>query len=325
MPCSAANLVDFCSDYVGEGGVCTTGPNAAEGRALVIKEFNGAIPVLLSRLDSKGTLWEWKVKVTSQTFTLPFDCLEPRQAWMDNVPLMQRDSFYQGQLGVGMCNAPWQIFGSQMIDMGDGWALPYDWPKHFGTQYALVAEAGADVGKTVRVKYKDQNHDAQEEDVTLLPDQRLSVTAGTVSDVTYINKGQTEGAVRGYIFYPQTGASAWIGTIPAQVSSPSYRKKKIPHCYECPCGSTLVVRGKIRFFPIRSETDEIPICNQLAMAYACKSMYASRNGYYDEVEKALSRAVNELNREMQDAENPSSVSQLQVAAPWGRSFAKGWT
>lgn len=323
--CAIGDIIDLIGPFAGEGGICTEGN--PDGRALVMKEINGAIPLLLRRLDSQGTFYDYKVIVNSQTITLPMDCLEARQASLNGFPMVQRDEFYQGSIGSSQCDTgSWSCSGNEMIDLGDGFALPYDWPNHFDTRYGLTAVAASDAGKSVHVKFEDQHGVTQEEDIILLPDQQLAVTTLPVRNVQFIRKGQTDGAVRGYIYYPQTGVRVWMGTIPSSVSSPSYRKKKIPHC-PCACGSTLLVKGKLRFFPTRSETDEIPFSasNFLSIGYACKSMYASRNGYFDEANAALAAAVNELNKELQDASNDGVVSQISIQAPWRRNeFVKSW-
>lgn len=329
MSCQIGDVIDFVGPYTGESGTCTEGN--PQGRSFVIGEINKAIPILLSRLDSKGTLFEWKVCVNSQTFTLPYDCLEPRQAWLNNQSLVQRDEFYQGQLGVGQnSGAPWVIGGNQLIDLGDGFSLPYDWPNHTDTHYGLVAENNQDAGTVVRVRLLDQHGSEVFEDITLLPDQQVAVSQNIVTNITYQHKGQTNGAVRGYIVYPQLGTTAWIGTFPGVVIVPSYRKKKIPANYSCNgfnggSTGTLVIKGKLRYFPVRSELDPIPISNALALGYACQTLYLSRNGERQAANEALEFAVNELERELQDNQSNSTVTQIQVMAPWGRNrFARAW-
>lgn len=325
MSIAAGEVIDYLGPFFGESGVCTVGNPA--GRAQVLSELNNAIPLLLKRLDSKGALHTWKVCVRSQTFTLPYDCLEPRQVWLNNQALVQRDEFYQGQLGVGQCSgAPWILSGPQLVDLGDGFALPYDWPPHTNTFYGLTAESDVDAGSVVHLILLDQHGKETEEDVVLLSDQRMAVTQNIVTGIKLQHKGQTNGAIRGSIVYPQRHSTAWIGTFPKQVITTNYRKKRIPPHFPCNNDSTLVIKGKLRYFPIDSELDPIPISDPQALGYAFQSLFCSRNKDRQGANEAIELAVNELEKQLSDSVAPAVVVQMQVGAPFGRNrFAKGWT
>lgn len=315
MPTIVQDVIDFVAPFIGENGVCVN----SDTIPLIITEMNRAIPLLMKRMDAKGTIAWWKVPLRSQTFTLPYDCLEPRQMFLNNVALEQRDQFYQGQLGVGLkCAGPWMCTGPQLIDEGDDFALPYDWPPHFDTRYGLVSEANSDAGKQVTVRFHNRLGDLLTEQVTLLPDQQIATTQSDVRDVVFQSKGQTNGAVRGYVFYPQTGQRVWIGTFPSFVLIPRYRKKRIPHCFPCGQDGVLVILGKIRYFPVQGVLDEIPISDPEAIGYACKALQAMRNSRFEEMSAALSLGLNELDKQNQDSESRGTVTQISVAAPLGR-------
>lgn len=323
MPTTVQDVLEYVATFVGENGVCPI----PENYDYIIQQINAAVPLLMKRLDSKGTLHTWKQYINSQTFTLPYDCLEVRQAWLNNVSLRQRDSFYQGELGVGIqCTGPWQCWGHDLIDLGDDFPLPYDWPNHFDTRYGLVAESNADAGKEVTVRFTNRLGDLLTEQVTLLPNQQMAVTVSDVREVQFQSKGQTNGAVRGYIYYPQTGQSVWTGTFPSFVAIPRYRKKKLPHCFDgCRYPSTLVFTGKLRYFPVQSLTDEIPISDPFALGYACKALTAMRNSRYDEANATLTLAAVELDKQLQDESSRAAISQIQISAPFGQhSFGHTW-
>ena len=298
--CALGDIIEYIAERSGEGGTCTT----PQGRAYVLKQVNQAIPILLRRIDAAGSLWSWRVTLRSQTFTLPADCLEPRQVWLNGCAIGQRDEFYQGQLGVGQCSgAPWVCAGAQLIDLGDGFALPYDWPDHHkDTRYGLTAESDDDAGKTVHLRLKNQHGDTVDEDLVLLPDQQMAVTVNVVTDVLYQNKGQTTGSIRGSVVYPQLGSTAWIGTFAPQVIAPTYRKKKIPMCYPCGTCPTLEVLGKLRFYPIRTELDPLPICNEEALGFAVQALFESRNNRFEDADAALGRALQSLDFENMTAQ-----------------------
>lgn len=324
MPTTVQDVIEYVSSFVGENGVCGTDPSQYP---FIIHELNGAIPLLMKRLDAKGTLHQWKQYISSQTFTLPYDCLEIRQAWLNNISLRQRDSFYQGELGVGIqCSGPFQCWGHDLIDLGDDFALPYDWPNHFDTHYGLVAESNADAGTQVTVRFYNRLGDLLTEQITLLPDQQLAITVSDVREVVFQSKGVTNGAIRGYIYYPQTNQRVWNGTFPSFVSIPRYRKKKLPHCFgNCSFPSTLVFTGKVRYFPVQNVLDEIPISDQYALGYACKALTAMKNSRFDEANTALTLGVNELDKQLEDESSRASITQIQVSPPFRpHAFSKSW-
>jgi hypothetical protein len=324
MPTTLLEVADFIAPCIGENGICPVPASYPQ----IIRTANRVIPMLMKRLDAKGTLVEWSQRIESQILTLPYDCLEIRQCWLNNRALEQRDSFYQGQLGVGQkCAGPWVCRGHELIDLGDDFALPYDWPPHFDTRYGLVAESNADAGHGVTVRFKNRLGDLLTETITLAPDQQLSTTASDVTQVVFQSKGQTNGALRGYIYYPQTGAQVWCGTFPSFVAIPRFRKKKIPHCHEVRCPSTLVILGKLRFFPVQNITDEIPISDPEALAWGCRALNALQNSRTQEYNDNMTFAINELDRQLYDESSRATVSQIQITGPWGRhafGHSIGW-
>jgi hypothetical protein len=321
--CTLLEIVDILAQNYGEGGIC----NSPSSYPKIIALLNKAIPPLMTRIDSKYTIADWMVPVWSQEFTLPIDCLEPRQVWLNGESVEQRDGWYEGKLGVGLqpergCPC---CEGHQLIDKGDGWALPYKWPPHFDTRLGFLSENDGDAGAGIQVRVIDRNRSEVCETVTLNANQQLAVTNSDVTDVRFIRKGLTKGQVRAYIYYPQTAQAVWTGTFPSFVQVPTYRKKKLPHWFPRECTGVLVIKGKIRFFPIQSETDPLPITNGMGLAFAMKAVSAQARNDVEGFDNYMARAVKELDEELKDSVAPAVVSQASFKSPYGRrAFQKVW-
>lgn len=322
MNCTAADVFDFVAPNFGDGGIC---PNTPEAREQLLTELNNALKILMKRLDAEGTLFTWIVPVYGGIFALPQDCLEVRQAILNGQALIQRDQWYLGKLGMNNCDADRACDGAQLIDHGDGFALPYQWPDiHFDCRLGLMAESDADAGKTVQVRLRDRYGETKEEFIQLLPNQQTAVSDSAVTDVYFTKKPVTEGNVQRFVYYPQTQQRVSIDSLAPGLENVSYRKKQLPRSYYCGSG-VLKIRGKRRFQKLLKETDPLPICDEAALAFAFRALAAQRRGEIDAYNTNLTFAINELTREMQNAQSAAAVSQMTFRSGWGRQVGvKCW-
>jgi hypothetical protein len=196
MSCRATDLFPLIASSYGSSGMCPANgvdfSDSQKGELLLA--LNQSLPMLMKRLDAKGTLARWTVPVRGGVFCLPPDCLDVRQAFVNGCELNLRDQWYEGQIGhkVGPCSH--SCSGPDLIDMGDGYAIPEEWPgHHHDVRYGIAAENDEDAGKTVQVKLKDRYGNVQEETLTLLPYQQLAITESAVTDVVFQHKGLTKG------------------------------------------------------------------------------------------------------------------------------------
>lgn len=322
--CRAIDLFGIVSGSYGSAGMCPAdGVNfSTSQKAELLLAFNQSLPMLMKRLDAKGTLARWVVPVCGGVFTLPADCLDVRQAFLNGCELNLRDQWYEGQIGhklyQGSC-----CHGPDLIDMGDGFAIPEEWPsQHHDVRYGLMAEDDEDAGKTVQVKLLDDYGNVQEEVLELLKDQQLVLTDSPVTDIRYQYKGVTRGAVVGFISYPQ-GQKVRIARYAANVATPTYHKKKLPASFGC-CSGELSILGKMRFTPLQSETDTLPICDGMALSFGFQALHYLRERNLEGYNAALTFAVSELEKEMRDTQPAGVVSQMRTTSPF-RNVRRCWS
>lgn len=319
MPCDANSLLDVLQAHIGEGGLCI---RTDADKQIAIRALNEAIPMVMKRLDAVGTLWRWRLPEYNGCFCLPFDCLEARQVFTDGEPLTLRDEWYEGRLWSGIYGYDGYdgCPGSDLIDIGDGFPIPYAWPPHFDARFGVVALNDNDASEIVRVEVTNRYGHKIMEELTLAPDQQTVWTDSPVTDVTFLKKPVTQGFVGLYIYYPQTDKRVKITTLTPHVTIPSYRKKKLPPRWSC-CGE-VVIKGKRRFIPIVSEFDPLPICDQDALMFALQAVAARKRGDIQEYNSLLTFSVNELNKTLQDSNSAGIVSTMQFASPFGRRFSR---
>lgn len=309
---------------IGDSGVC------ADDTEQILANLNEAQQLLMKRLDAKGTLWYWCVPVTGGCFALPYDCLEARQAWLDGHAMEQRDQWWEGRLSVGIqdsgCqwNAGWvqRCGGHELIDLGDGYPTPNNWPGHPNTKLALVASSEGDAGKTVWVGYKDEYGTEQREELTLLADLQPVLTSGHVTSITSLNKPVTNGPVKAYVYYDFNGLRTGFAFYPAGVTNPSFRRKKVPFRYPDGCNGTLLIKGKRRFMPVRSMTDEMQICDTQALKFAVQALAAQLRKEPEEYNNYVALAVNELNKELENEQSRGVTATIQYRSPFGKAFGR---
>lgn len=317
--CRAVDVFEAVAPMVGDGGVCASDE---DGKILIIKSLNLAIEALMKRLDSKGTLWEYCLQVCSGCIGLPEDVLEVRQAWLDGKSLRLRDEWWQGQLSVGLKEG-WcgpgiiRCGAGDLIDLGDGYATPTNWPAIRNTKLALVAEDEGDAGVEVQVKVLDEYGHEKEEFLTLLNDLQPVISASHVSAIRFFHKPVTLGAVKAYVYYDYNSLRTAFAYYGPKTTTASFRRKKLPNGY---CGGgTMLIKAKRRFVPIVNETDELQICDKQALAWGVQAIAAQRRKDAQEYNNFLTLALNELLKEMADGQAPAASGQIQYVSPFGKS------
>lgn len=305
----------IASSY-GSSGMCPEGADgefSEEQQQELLTALNQMLPMLIKRLDTTGTLARWEVPVEGGIFSLPPDCLEVRQAFLNGCAITIRDRWFEGRIGHRLQKCDRWCGSSDLIDIGDGKSIPVPWPSHIqDTRYGVYAESDEDAGKPVQVRYKDRYGHAQEEALTLLPNQQITSTEGVLTDLTYQNKGVTAGAVVGMIQYG--GRSERLLRMPFNVASPSFHWKKLPMSFGNCCGELSII-GKIRFTPLTSVTDPLPICDEMALSFGLQAANAMKNRNYDIFNTALSFAINELLKSEGDLQSAGTVIQMAVKSP----------
>lgn len=314
MSCRATDLFPLIAPSYGDGGLCPAdGVNfSATQKQQLLNELNKVIPALMKRIDSKGTLARWIVPVHGGCFCLPMDCVDVRQAFLNGCSLEIRDQWYEGRIGYRLNGGSGLWCGSaDLIDVGDGYAIPEEWPSnHFDVRYGVMAEDPSDAGSTVQVKFKDRYGHTKEETLTLLAHQQVAATESAVTNIVYQNKGITNGAVVGFVTY-STGVTSRIVRIPKNIAAPSFHKKKLPMSFGH-CSGELSIIGKMRFIPLQSEYDTLPICDPMALSFGLQAISALNRRDPQGYNTALTLAINEIQKELSDVQPDAAVTQIQI-------------
>jgi hypothetical protein len=316
---------------VGDAGVC---PDDA---ASILAALNEVMPMLIKRMDAKGTLFQWCVPAESGCFGLPHDCLEVRTILLDGFPLVQRDEWYEGKLSVGMrdsqcaganCNQNVMVRTcdyQNVIDLGDGYPTPFPWPGCWNGKLGLKAEMDGDAGKVVQVNILNEYLDEKVNHITLLADQAITLSESFVKEIRFIRKPVTEGNVIGYYVGPD-GRKTKVFTLAPRVTTPQWRRKKLPRQFPCGRHGTILIKGKARFIPLTSGDDVCLIDDVKALQFGCRAVAAQRRDDYQAYNTALTFAVNELDKQLSDSESRATVGQAQLISPFGRAArTRGWT
>lgn len=312
MTCRAIDVFPSIASSHGEGGLCYDGSD--EQKAILLQDLNEIVPMLMKRLDAKGTLARWEVPVQSGVFGLPWDCLDVRQVFLNDCQITLRDQWYEGQIGHRLANCGTFCGSSDLIDMGDGYATPLPWPaQNQDARYGVMAESDDDAGKTVQVVLKDRYGHEYTENLELLPNQQITSTEHALTDLSFQHKGITTGAVVGFVTYPHFPAQRILRLHP-KVQTASFHRKKLPLSWGCRDGCLYII-GKLRFFPLTSEFDVLPICDAMALNFGVQALAAFKRRELAEYNAAMEFALNELNKELSDTHPVGAVSQMSVQSP----------
>lgn len=301
--CRVSDILDEVAANADDSGVCVATP---EGRARVVGDLNTAIKILMKRCDTDGALWWWPIPCASGCFGLPEDCLEARQVFVNGSSAIQRDKFYQGQLRMGLNNCGTQCCWSEIVDMGD-FAIPVPLPNYRPIYITLAAESNADAGKQVEIEIINKYGTRRRETLTLPADYGYVRMEEGATEVTYVGKPQTDGAVRMYLTY-DNGQRYHFCDYGPKVQSGAFRRKKLP--FWCAKSALVRVFGKMRQFNITSENDIIPICDTEALSWALSAVTAMRRKDTGEYNAMLAQALQALYKGLEDKDSASNVHPI---------------
>ncbi len=293
------------------------------GRAQVLRDLNLGCQALVKRIDSEGLLFDSYVPVWENCIALPQTIREARYIVLNGVPLRQRDEWYIGKVGNNQfrdgCGA------MECLDLGD-FVIPKPLPKARGIRIALVAMNAADAGKVCTVEVIDEYGVPQHEDLTLLPNQAPVIMNAVAYDVTFFLKPKTQGNVSLQLHYDDGQRFYFCHYLP-ETEEGMFRRKSIPRRFH---GCNIAkIKGKMRYIPITSEDQIVPFNDVIALGFAQKAIAAWRRGDDEQYQTKLGEALNELQKQMMDADSARNVRQVtfvvQGATPSDASnYGKGW-
>lgn len=310
--CIVSDVLEWIAPNVSDGGVCI---QKADGKAQAIAALDMALDALMKRIDDDGSLWTWLVPVTSGCFSLPEDCLEARQIFVDGASTIQRDKWFQGRLARGLrdCGLPCIL---EIRDLGD-FPTPQPLPPLRPIRIALVAEQDADAGVECTVEVINEYGERKKETLALLSGQQPVTMESAAYEVSFFGKPQTNGPVKLYLSY-DNGARYYLCEYGPKVQIGQFRRKKLPQRL---CGCQQVhIFGKRRYERITSENDLIPICDRVALSFAVSAIAALRKRDLESPEgyhALLKSAMNELWKGLENADSASNVAPIQFISGFG--------
>lgn len=304
-----SDVLESIAPNVDDAGTCAT---TAEGKRRIIASLDLALDALMKRIDTEGALWTWMVPVTAGCFSLPEDCLEARQIFINGASAVQRDKWFQGRLARGMkdCGTP---CGHEVRDLGD-YPTPSPLPPIRPIRIALVAEQDADAGAVVTVEVVNEYGERKKETLTLLAGQEAVTMESPAYHVTFVGKPKTNGPVKLYLSY-DNGARYFFCAYGPNVRVGAFRRKKLPQRH-CGCAQVHIF-GKRRYDRITSENDLIPIGDRLALSFAVSAIADLRKRDQEGYQTNMLMALNELWKGLENADSAGNVAPIQFISGFG--------
>lgn len=305
MNLSVQDIIEDVKPNTGSSGTCDNED--------AIRYINRAQELLIFRLDSKGTIACRCREVRDNCFSIdPFVSI--RQMLINGRNVTQRDYWWEGSDRAYGLNYGYGWDGecgrNEVVDGGDGFALPIPLRRVANAKLAFSAESEEDAGKSIHVDLIDPYGTKVGEDITLPRDMAKVYTTSDVVDMVYFHKPITKGSVKVYHVGP-TGAYTLEAVYRPHVQNPSYRRQRIPLHWYNRCAN-VILKGKVRYEPVVDLTDQLIIGNRNAIIWAVKAVTAQTIGNVEDYNNFLSEAVNELLQELRDDESDAVVAPMHV-------------
>lgn len=326
--CIARDVFAQVSAMTEDAGVCAT---SEAGRAKIIEQINLAAQAVVKRIDTEGMLWDFPCPVRQGCFAIPPDCESPRNIFYNGFSLRMRDQWYEGKLAWGRNQYGADCYG-QCIDEGQ-FAIPLPLPKTHSMRVALVAELNGDAGTEVELELINQYGDRVQETLTLAAGGEPVRTTAMAYDVTMVNKPLTQGHVQLQLRYDdgarfQTGTSPYFARYGPKARHAYYRRMKLPgFCGGC---QMVVIKGKMKLYPIVSENDILPFDDVHAWRWALAAIDAQTRGDRAAYDDNLAASLRELSRSMQDSDPAGNVAQAKfmsgmgISPSWAGGRGRAW-
>lgn len=302
----------------------------------VAEYVNRATQRLLPLGHWAGTMAWYRVCVNSACLTWPREVETIEHYWVNGVPGISRDAWYEG-----VRNGPGKVrnnsfCGGTLVDRGE--VCAFDDVRGTNQRLALYCDNPADAGQSVLLNYYDSNgqkvigNGEMGDRITLVaPPAYAFASRNVMANGLYgVQKGVTLGVVRLYSFDMVAATQYPLGYYEPSEILPTYRRSLVPGLQTmqgcgCPAGvtpcqaPTVEIYAKVRFIPVKAQSDWLLIGNQPALELAVQAVKLSEDGYYDKSDAALARAVGFLNAELQSDTGDATVPVMRGEGPdtWG--------
>lgn len=303
---------------------------------------NQATRKFMRRGDWAGTVVPIYVCATAGCVVWPQYVGQVRRLNICNQPIPVRNMWYEFMSGVRQCEGGFwrQTLGPLAGLAAQGRTSVFQDIQGDGRLVRVYARCTTDYGKTVKIFGLDNNGQTLQTDNgdgTFSLGLNLILAAPYVSASTYVRsidyvlKDETQCPVDMYAYNASTDLLEDLAHYEAGETRPSYEKTKLVlQNYPNPCsGNTslsptccgtargVVALVKLRFIPVKTDTDLVLIDNEDALKLMVQSILNHEAGDRKGALQYESDAIRELNRELEDVSPDDQLSALDnVLGPY---------
>lgn len=300
--------------------------------------INEAVMRLLPKGKWVGTTARMRICVNSNCLTWPRQIETIETFSICGVPGTVRSQWYEfadfgpgqqnGSCGTGYLDSNY-CSGNNLIDRGT--ACAFDDIAETGNRLKLYADLPEDDGVEVLVQGWDENGNwiltnggnTNGESVQLSGFAAVTTQSKFLrGGLTAIQKPITKGPVRLYDWNPTTGVQRPLGIYEPDETVPEYRRSYVPGLsddYRC-CGQTdesctkktVYVIGKLKFIPVRNDTDYVLIGNIPALKDMCQSIKKREDNLMQEAVLYEASAIKCLEDELSSYYGDSTVDPVRA-------------
>jgi hypothetical protein len=274
-------------------------------------------PEILDRIEAKGTVTTWCLPICSSCIVLPSDLATPLQAWRSGLAMGFRGEYWLGRIG-----------GDVPIDMSQEvpWAEVIDDGRYAYTQvhpltvtqndvYEFRARSQLDAGKTVQIRYADDNGREVILETVLAGDFKGSTPSSKtgIGPVTRVCKPRTVGAIELWVRNLYNGNRLLAAVYDAHDELPSYR---IVHLTGYNGGGSFAIKGKKKWSQLRAETDLVPFGRIAVWRAAMAAEAASANKNFEAFNALIGEAVGLLDAELTGLRPKGQAEVVDYVTPF---------
>lgn len=314
---------------------------AADTTGALQRYLNEAVVRLLPRGQWRGTVVHYRFCPTANCITWPRQIESILAFAICNWPGEIRSHWYEylGQ-GPGQIDPTTWCDGSKLLDRG--LAVAFDDICGEDKKIRVYLDNPSDAGKTILLQGYDKNRNwvltgdgsINGELVTLLAVPTTYVDTNTVwmpGGLVGVQKQLTKGPVRLYELDTTTGLQRPLAIYEPDELTPEYRRSIVPGLTDsgpC-CGAdaactqpTVTVLAKLKFVPVRAETDYLLISNIAALKDMCQAIKKRENNLVKEAMLYEASAVAVLEQELSNfhgdgTQDSTPVINGNILAPAG--------
>lgn len=305
--------------------------------------LNEAMVRLLPRGQWRGTVVRYRFCPTANCITWPRQIESILAFAICNWPGEIRSHWYEylGN-GPGQIDASW-CSGGKLLDRG--LAVAFDDICGEDKKIRVYLDNPSDAGKTILLQGYDENRNWVLTDdgaggihngelVTLQAMPTTYVDTDTVwmpGGLVGVQKQLTKGAVRLYELDTTTALQRPLAIYEPDELTPEYRRSVVPGLSSSSpcCGAdaactqpTVTVLAKLKFVPVRAETDYLLISNIAALKDMCQAIKKRENNLVTEAMLYEASAVAVLEQELSNfhgdgTQDPAPVINGNILAPHG--------